>query len=333
MNGEPHWHQLSERTSTAGIRLLVWCCRRLGFGFFRAAALPVLFFYWLSSARLRAVLSDYQRRVRGFARLHPECVHASDRLASAIHSGKTGAPAALAHLERFAEALLDKFIVLAGLEIPSRRLALEIEGADIFAADGPEDGCIILTSHSGCQELLSARSAEATDHELVVLQYTLHAERFNTLLRSAGAKPANICFFEVGRLTPALAMELSERVERGAYVVLAGDRTPVASDLTAAVDFLGATARFPTGGALLALLLKRPLRMMTCTRLQPDPRDPSRARYRVRFVSLDEAPQAPRGAREAWLSAKTADYAKALEREIAESPEDWFNFFDFWSKK
>lgn len=333
MTGEPHWHELSERTSTAGIRLLVWCCRRLGFGFFRALAIPVLFFYWLTSARLRAVLADYQRRVRAYGQAHPACANAPERLPSAIHSGKTGAAAALAHLERFAEALLDKFIVLAGLEIPSRRLALEIEGDEIFAADGPEDGCILLTSHAGCQELLSARSADATDHELVVLQYTLHAERFNALLQNAGAKPANIRFFEIGRLTPALAMELSERVERGAYVVLAGDRTPVASDLTAVVPFLGGTARFPTGGALLALLLKRPLRMMTCTRVKPDPRDCATARYRVRFASIDEAPKAPRGARAEWLAAKTADYAKALEREIAESPEDWFNFFDFWAKK
>lgn len=332
MAQSPRWYELAEQTSTLGIRILFWCCRRLGFGVFRAAALPVLFFYWITNPRLRAALADYHRRVRAYALAHPERSAPPDRLPSAILSGKAGAAAALAHLERFAEAVLDKLIVLAGLDMETRRLSLEIQGAEIFERDGPKDGCILLTSHAGCQELLAERSSTATAHELVVLQYTKHAERFNELLHNAGARPPKIHFYEVGALTPALAMELADRVADGAYVVLAGDRTPVGSQQTARVPFLGDEASFPTGGALLALLLQCPLRMMTCTRLCGDPQDPASARYRVRFRSIDEAPLATRRTREQWLAAKAADYAQALEREIVESPEDWFNFFDFWGR-
>ena len=130
------------------------------------------------------------------------------------------------------------------------------------------------------------------------------------------------------------AMALADRVEQGAYIILAGDRTPIGSEKAVAeVDFLGAKAPFPTGGALLALLLKCPLRMMTCTRRASISGDPAgSARYRVKFASLDESPAAPRREREAWLKRMAQAYADNLAAEILRSPRDWFNFYDFWGE-
>lgn len=67
---------------------------------------------------------------------------------------------------------------------------------------------------------------------------------------------------------------------------------------------------------------------MTCTRTA----SPSglRIAYRVRFDSIEEAPSASRAERAERLEAWMARYAANLERELARSPYDWFNFYDFW---
>ena len=60
---ELHWSAIGEKTSTAGIRILVFIAANLGAAPFRLALAPVLLFYWLTNARLRRDLLDYQRRI------------------------------------------------------------------------------------------------------------------------------------------------------------------------------------------------------------------------------------------------------------------------------
>lgn len=336
---EPHWSKLGEKTSTAGIRILLFVAKYFGIRPFRLILKPVLFFYWSTNTRLRRDLLAYQERVVDYLKQRPWIE--VDQPDAVLHAGaRPDAKTALAQLERFGETILDKLLAACGAHAAKRQLFLEVAGDEPFAADPPNQGAVILTSHAGCQELLSRESRHHTDHPLVVLEHTGHAKRFNELLenasRSDGSRPAapRCEFFEVTELSPALAMALADRVEQGAYIILAGDRTPIGSEKAVAeVDFLGAKAPFPTGGALLALLLKCPLRMMTCTRrasISGDP--PGSARYRVKFASLDESPAASRREREAWLKRMAQAYADNLAAEILRSPRDWFNFYDFWGE-
>lgn len=307
-SGRPWW-RVREKTSVLGIRTLLACHRAFGRTPFRAVLAPVLLFYWCTSPEVRRASLGWLDRARPERRL-------------------AGHREGLAHLARFAETILDKFAVQAGND-PD--VELLVEGDEPFRNDPPNRGCIILTSHAGCQELLSREAGFHTEHPIVVLQHTRHAAEFNRLLKEAGARPPEVLFREVTGFSPALAMELDELVARGAYVVVAGDRTPIESDAkkgTVRVPFFGESARFPTGGALLALLLKCPLRQMTCTRTaSPSGR---RIAYRVRFDSIEEAPSASRAERAERLEAWMARYAANLERELARSPYDWFNFYDFW---
>lgn len=303
------WWRLREKTSVLGIRTLLACHRAFGRTPFRAVLAPVLLFYWSTSPEVRRASLEWLDRAR------PEARPAGHR-------------EGLAHLARFAETILDKFAVQAGND-PD--VELIIEGDEPFRNDPPNRGCIILTSHAGCQELLSREAGFHTEHPIVVLQHTHHAAEFNRLLKEAGARPPEVLFREVSGFSPALAMELDELVARGAYVVVAGDRTPIESDArkgTVRVPFFGEPARFPTGGALLALLLKCPLRQMTCTRTASA--SGRRIAYRVRFDSIEEMPSASRAERAERLEGWVAKYAANLERELARSPYDWFNFYDFW---
>lgn len=358
---EPHWSRMNECTSAAGIRTLLFLGKMLGPRALHALTLPVLAGYWASNARLRRDVFEYQHRIAAALLSRPDGRSLlgipGHPFAHLLKHGARWRPSwrsGLAQLSHFGDALADKFAASAGPASGLAQPGLLIENDAFFSGDAASQGCVLLTSHAGCQELLSREARLRTGHELAALQYTGHAERFNALLKAAGGEPPDITFFEVGRFTPALAMELSERVERGAYVILAGDRTPIGSEASASAPFLGAPARFPTGGALLAALLRCPLRMMTCTRAFPSdlPAPPAASAedapralpdgrfwippskggrvYRVRFASISEAPSVPRRGRAEALAELIAEYARELEREILRSPLDWFNFFDFW---
>lgn len=307
------WFALAERTSVLGIRILLAVRRIFGDRLFGLILPVVLSVYWVTSPRLRAVTADYQRRADA---AHPF-------LEREFGCARPGFASGIAQLKRFGLAILEKFAALSGEGDPAK---LEVIGDAMFDADPPDAGAVVLTSHTGCQELLSQASRTRSAHTIVILQHTGHARRFNELLERAGARPPKVKIFEIGAtLSPALVMELADLTARGAYVVLAGDRVPMGSGAAEAVPFMGAPARFPTGGALLALLLGVPLRMMVCTR--PDIRA---RRYRVVFRELSPARRIGRRERPAHLRAMAAAYAAALEAELAASPLDWANYYDFW---
>ena len=309
----PEWPTLAERTNVLGIRILLFTHRHLGDAPFRFMLRIVLACYWLTSPRLRRVVADYQRRTDAAA---PFLERLFGKSAPGFHSG-------LAQLERFSLAILEKFRALSG---SGDAADLEVYGHEPLTADAPDQGAVILTSHTGCQELLSQASADYCAHPIVILQHTAHARHFNELLERAGARPPKVEIFEIGAaLSPALVMELADRAAEGAYIVLAGDRTPMGSDAAEAVPFFGAPARFPTGGALLADLLGVPLRMMVCTRPNVKVR-----RYRVRFFELAPAGRVPRKRRQEHLRNMAARYAENLESELKASPLDWANYYDFW---
>jgi predicted LPLAT superfamily acyltransferase len=124
-------------------------------------------------------------------------------------------------------------------------------------------------------------------------------------------------------MTPATAMLLAERVGRGEFVVVAGDRVPVAAKpRVAQADFLGAPALFPVGPYVLASVLQCPVYLLFSMRRG--------GRYEVHFELFRETLRLPRQGRDAALAALAAGYAARLEHFCLRAPGQWFNFFDFW---
>jgi hypothetical protein len=70
-----------------------------------------------------------------------------------------------------------------------------------------------------------------------VLVHTKHAEQFNRLLGEAGA--TNLRLIQVSELDPVIMLQLHERLERGEWLAIAGDRVPLHGGRSVTVDFLG----------------------------------------------------------------------------------------------
>jgi predicted LPLAT superfamily acyltransferase len=158
--------------------------------------------------------------------------------------------------------------------------------------------------------------------KLTVLVHTRHAQAFNAMLGKLDPR-SQLNLMQVTEMTPAMAMDLSERIARGEFVVIAGDRVPVSNaPRVALAPFMGRVAPFPIGPYVMASVLGCPMYAMYCARQGEG--------YELHFEMLRERVTLPRARREQTISMLAAEYAARLEHHARRAPLEWFNFYDFW---
>ena len=295
-----HWAAINEFGFAAGMRFMFWICRVFGRWPFRLVLYPVLAWYVLTKPLPRRASRDYLRRMARF-------------------SGKAQ-PGVMRHFGAFGEGMLDKMLLWGGLFKFDR---VELHGKELMTeALRAGRGGLLICSHLGNMELCRVLSRRRQDVKLTVLVHTKHAQAFNQMMGSVN--PASqVNLLQVTEMNPATAMALSERVARGEFVVIAGDRVPVSPNPRVAVaDFLGAPAAFPVGPYVLASVLQCPVYLLFSTT--------SGNRSDVYFEPFRDVVRIPRKERDAALAALAIDYAKRLEHHCARVPLQWFNFYDFW---
>jgi predicted LPLAT superfamily acyltransferase len=180
----------------------------------------------------------------------------------------------------------------------------------------------VITAHVGNAEVLRAVGG-TYGCRINVLVHTVHAERFNRLMEasSPGFAPR---LMQVTSLGPETAVALRAAVERGEWVVMAGDRVAVAGrgERVAWVPFMGDWAPFPQGPYILASLLQCPTYILFGLR--------KRGRFHVHFQKLADRVVLPRHRRTEAIDAYARQFSQAIEEQIRAEPLQWFNFFDFW---
>lgn len=293
-----HWAAINEASFVAGMRLLFWVCRVFGRWPFRVLLAPVLFWYVATQPRARRVSSDYLRRV-------------------GLPAGLFGV---LRHFRAFAEAILDKMLLWGGLFDFSR---VQVVGAEpLWQRIRDGKGALLVCSHLGNLDLCRALSLRTPGLSITVLVHTRHAQAFNNMLARLDPR-SQLNLMQVTEMTPAMAMQLAERIERGEFVVIAGDRVPVSgAGRVAVAPFLGQPAAFPVGPYVMASVLGCPLYTMFAIREKDG--------YELRFERLREEVHLPRRGRDAQLAELAGEYAARLEHHARRSPLEWFNFYDFW---
>jgi predicted LPLAT superfamily acyltransferase len=293
-----HWAAINEATCVAGMRLLFWVCRTFGRWPFRVVLYPVLLWYVATQPRARRASSAYLARVGRPA-------------------GVTGV---LRHFGAFAEAILDKMLLWGGAFDFGR---VHLHGAEpLIEASRRGRGALLVCAHLGNLDLCRALSLRTPGLRVTVLVHTKHAQAFNDVLAQLDPK-SRLNLMQVTDMDAAMAMQLSERIGRGEFVVIAGDRVPVSPNPRVALaPFLGRTAAFPVGPYVMAAVLGCPLVAMFATR--------TGGRYDVHFEPLRDKVVLPRGARAQALAELAAAWAARLEHHARRAPLEWFNFYDFW---
>lgn len=213
----------------------------------------------------------------------------------------------------FGQVVVDRFAMFAG-----KRFKVDVVGYDNYLrlAAKPE-GFVQLSSHIGCYEMAG---------------YTLAVKnkRFNALV--FGGEKASVMEWRKEKLEcndvhmiPILPdmshlFFVNEALANNETVSMPADRM-VGSSKFLTVRFLGAEAHFPMGPFSVATM--RGLDAIAVNVMKT-----SSLKYTAYVATLTYDKQAPRKVQMQQLA---ESYAAELERRVKQYPEQWYNFYEFWS--
>lgn len=303
---QPHWAGQRERGSFILMKFTAWLARLLGRRLISPLLYLIVLYFYLFGAEARRSIYQYQRNLAtwsGRRELQPS------RLS------------VLRHFMSFTDTLLDK------LDVWNGKLGLEqvtlIDPSNACTQLRQEGrGQMLVAAHLGNLEVCRALAELGEQVTMNVLVHTKHAEQFNRLLGEAGA--THLRLIQVSELDAAIMLQLSERLERGEWLAIAGDRVPLTGSRTVNVNFLGKPAAFPQGPWLLAGLLQCPVNLIHCLKIYN--------RYQVIIEPFAERLQWKRSERDAVIRHWTQRYADQLAQRCLDAPLQWFNFYPFWNE-
>lgn len=305
MMHKQHWATINEFTFVIGMKILFWIYRLCGRIPFRIVLYPVVFCYLIAKPTARAASNNYLRHLHTF---------------DPVVKVKPGLLSVLRHFIAFAESLLDKMLLWGGL---FKRESVKYFGQEHIVNNiAQQRGGLMICAHLGNLELCRVISKYRTGLKITALLHTKHAKAFNQLLAQLDPS-SELNLMQVTEISPVIAMQLTEKIKQGEFVVIAGDRIPVtANPRVAFASFLGQSAPFPVGAYVLASVLQCPVYLIFSLR--------TRQGAELHFEPFRESIQLPRKQREQMLAQLTADYAARLEHFCLQAPLQWFNFYDFW---
>jgi predicted LPLAT superfamily acyltransferase len=310
MPDKPNWNRRDEKGAYLGLRITVFLLNHLGSTLSAGLVHVVIAYYFFTSRSWHRASREYLDRVsrtpKGLKALH----------------GKVTNRTVYQHLVSFGFSIVDKFASWQG-NIPIDSFhQYNRELFDQRIVDG--SGGIWIISHLGNMEACQAVFHECHDVPVTALVHTKHAEKFNRLIRDLN--PENqVELLQVSDFDVQMALTLREKISRGEFIFIAGDRTPVSSThRVVEVPFLGENAPFPYGPFLLAYLLKCPVGSIFCLKTDGG--------FDLMFHDLPDLGGVSRHDRDNAIKQAVTNFAAHLEAYCQLYPLQWFNFFDFWGK-
>ncbi len=304
---QSHWARSREKGTYLGIRLVLFLYKWLGPVLLMPILYPIVFYFFVFGTDARESSRLYLNRALNHNADPDSRVWVGNR-----HS--------FLHFMAFAQSMLYKFagwtgrITRADIHFPTRD--------QLIKAVQSGRGGIIAGAHLGTIEVGRALSRDLEGFKLNVLVHTHHAENFNRVMKTINPE-FQAELIQVTSLGADTAILLKQKVEKGEFVAILGDRTPVASQGREIwVPFFGKPAPFPQGPYILAAVLNCPLYMLNCLK-RPGGFD-------VYFDQLADQVVLPRKSRQQAIAQYAKLYVEKLEHYTTLYPYQWFNFFDFW---
>lgn len=307
----PHWARQQEVKGLWGMRLMLLVWLLLGRKAFSLLLYPVVGVYWLTATTARKASQRWIAHVRKQLTAHQM------PLPPSLTSYQ--------HFLRFGDAMLDK--------IASWRGELRL-GRDVVFAPGAEEtlnvssprGKLLLASHLGDVEACRALAQLQGSKTINALVFSDNAQRFKQIMQEM-APQAGLNLLPVTDIGPDTAILLKEKLDRGEWIAIVGDRIAVNPQRGGEwrvcwSHFMGQVAPFPQGPFILASILRCPVDLIFALRQQ--------GKLRIHCEPFADPLLLPRADRQNALQQAIDRYAERLEHYALQSPLDWFNFFDFW---
>ncbi len=292
------WLEIAEKGSVLGVRIVLLFCTLFGRAGARLVLCPIALYYAVVHGAIRTTSRSYLTRV-------------------------LGRPARFADVYRhvlcFARVLLDRLFILAGHD-------------DLFEVTYTGDehlrrlcdskrGALLLSAHIGSRSAM-ALGKHASALRINVIGYGANAQMINQVLARFDRR-RSVRMVELEPGSPASVLAIKSLIADGQMVAMTADRTGL-NERSMRVPFFGDDAAFATGPFVLASLLDCPVYLVLALYRGGN-------RYDLFCEPLVETLRVSRAEREQAIRECVERYAKRLEHYCRLAPDNWFNFYDFWS--
>ncbi|RLA24941.1 MAG: lipid A biosynthesis acyltransferase [Gammaproteobacteria bacterium] len=293
------WQESKERSTPFTLLLIRWIALHLGRPVARSLLYPISLYFLLFAAPQRKASQQYLARVL-------------KRKVTWLDSAK--------HIHAFASTILDRVYLLTGqfdkldIGFPAENIPLS------YSKNGV--GCLLLGSHIGSFEVLRSYAVSNYPLPIKILMYEQQAPMMVQVLNALNADVADTLISLDG--SPSGLLKVKEAIDCGTTVGLLGDRIlGEGSEKTVTCTLLGEPVKMSTAPVLLASVLKVPLIVFFGIYLGGN-------RYKIYFELLAEEVILNRKTRQQDIQIYTQKYVDILEKQMLETPYNWFNFYDYW---
>lgn len=248
-------------------------------------------------------------------------VRASRDWLTRVHGTPPGFWAIYRHLRVFAQVTLDRVFLLTGrgAKFEFSRTGDELLHEQVRSGRG----AVLLGAHLGSYD--SGRASGAMEGlPIQILGYFENAKMINALFEQLNPESAERVI-HLGNDPVGVMARVKARLDEGEMVAILGDRVGL-NERVVRARFFGEEAPFAGGPFLLASVLKCPVFMVFGLYSEPN-------RYDLFCEPFADRIDLPRRDRERALAEYVQRYADRLEVYARKAPYNWFNFFDFWSKR
>jgi predicted LPLAT superfamily acyltransferase len=199
---------------------------------------------------------------------------------------------------------------------------ITLEGeAQILAQVDKGRGALLMGAHMGSFEVMHSLGRRRHGLKVAMAMYEENARKINAILAAINPHLKSD-IVSLGRIDAML--NIAERLERGAFVGVLGDRT-LGGEPVQAVTLLGERAYLPTGPMRAAAILRCPVFFMAGLYR-------GKNNYHVVFEPVADFSSTPAAPRHLAVRSAIDRYAALLDQYCRSDPYNWFNFHDFWRK-
>jgi predicted LPLAT superfamily acyltransferase len=290
------WVGARERGSAALLKLMAFLSMRLGRRLSRVALYGIAaYFFWFAPAARRQS-RRYLHRALG-------------RMPSARERFR--------HVLNFATTIHDRVYLI---NEQYHEFEITIEGESLMKAQMElGHGAFLMGAHMGSFEVIGSIGRRQPGILVSMAMYEDNARKINAILAAINpeAKPDIVSLGHIDAM-----LRIAERLDRGAFVGMLGDRT-LGDEPRHEVTILGERAYLPTGPMRAAAILRRSVIFMVGLYRGAN-------RYHVVFAPVADFANVTTKSRDAAVREAVERYAALLDLHCRRDPFNWFNFFDFW---
>jgi predicted LPLAT superfamily acyltransferase len=217
----------------------------------------------------------------------------------------------------FGQTLLDKVIVMAGIE---NKFTYDFDGEENLRdiVRGGKGG-ILLSGHVGNWEAAGHLLKRLNTHINVVMFDGEHQQIKEYLEHVTGGHKLNIIPIKQD-MTHVYAM--GEALQKNELICLHADRF-MEGNKTKLVKLLGEDAQFPIGPFLLAASFRVPVCIVFAFK---------ETKSHYHFFGSNILTRKDDESKDGFISRLTSMFVTDLEQKIKLYPEQWFNYYNFWQK-